>query len=81
MTPPDTGSPTRTSGAADIVGRAHSLVPTIAAAAPRIDAARELPADLLAALHDAGLFRLLLPRALNGAELHPVALFEVMEAV
>lgn len=81
MTPPDTGGPARTTGAADIVERARGLAPAIAAAAPRIDAARELPADLLDALHAAGLFRLLLPRALGGEELHPATLFAVMEVV
>lgn len=43
-----------------------------AAAADRIDADRQLPADLAAAMADAGFFRLLLPRELDGAELpHP----------
>ena len=44
----------------------------VAAAADRIDAERQLPADLAADLADAGFFRLLLPRELGGAELaHP----------
>lgn len=68
-------------GTADVLARARVLAPAIAAAAPRIDAARELPADLLDAMHAAGLFRLLLPRALGGAELHPATLFAVMEIV
>ncbi|MGE0253314.1 MAG: acyl-CoA dehydrogenase family protein [Alphaproteobacteria bacterium] len=78
---PDAGRPGSAPDPGEIVARARALVPAIVAAAPRIDAARELPADLLAALHAAGLFRLLLPRSLGGSELHPVALFEVMEAV
>lgn len=44
----------------------------VAAAADRIDAERQMPPELAADLADAGFFRLLLPRALGGAELaHP----------
>ena len=67
--------------AADPVARARTLMPLLAAAAPRIEAARELPDDVVAALHDAGLFRLLLPRTLGGAELAPPAYHHVLEAV
>lgn len=58
---------------------AERLAPLIAAAAPSIEAARELPADLVTALHDEGLFRLLLPRALGGAELAPSTFIAVIE--
>ena len=37
--------------------------------ADRIDAARELPADLAHAIADSGFFRLLVPRSLGGSEL------------
>ena len=51
---------------------APAFVQRVADAADRIDADRQLPADLAADLADAGFFRLLLPRALGGAELaHP----------
>ncbi|MBT3808396.1 MAG: acyl-CoA dehydrogenase [Rhodospirillaceae bacterium] len=65
----------------DIQSRVAALIPAIVAAAPRIDADGELPADLLEALFEAGLFRLLLPRAIGGAELHPRELFELMETI
>jgi len=68
-------------GATDPIARARALAPLLAAAAPRIEAARELPADVMAALHDAGMFRLLLPRALGGAELAPPAYHHVLEAI
>jgi alkylation response protein AidB-like acyl-CoA dehydrogenase len=65
----------------DPIARARALVPLLAAAAPRIEAARELPDDVMAALHEAGMFRLLLPRALGGAELEPPVYLEVLEAI
>jgi alkylation response protein AidB-like acyl-CoA dehydrogenase len=65
----------------DVMTRIAAVAPAIAAAVPIIEATRQLPADLLDRLHDAHLFRLLLPRPLGGEELHPVALFEAMEAV
>jgi alkylation response protein AidB-like acyl-CoA dehydrogenase len=61
--------------------RIAAVLPVVAAAVPVIVASRELPVDLLDRLHEARLFRLLLPRTLGGEELHPVALFEAMEAV
>ncbi|NCY25283.1 MAG: hypothetical protein EBX37_10595, partial [Alphaproteobacteria bacterium] len=47
--------------AADPVARARALVPHIAAAGPRIEATRELPPELLAMLHEARMFRTLMP--------------------
>jgi len=65
----------------DPVAAAAALRPLIEAAAPRIEAARELPAELVAALHDAGLFRLLLPRWLGGAELAPDRYVRVVDQI
>lgn len=67
--------------ATDPVARARALAPLIAAAAPRIEAARCLPPDLLEALHGAGLFRTLLPRAFGGEETDPVTFFRMMEVI
>src|SRR5262249_1748555 len=47
----------------------------------RIEAARAVPPDIVASLHQARLFRLLLPRTLGGDELHLKSLAEVMEVV
>jgi alkylation response protein AidB-like acyl-CoA dehydrogenase len=53
----------------------------IGSMAADIEAHRRLPAPLLAELHRAGLFRLLLPRSLRGLEVDPLTFLEVMEIV
>ncbi len=60
---------------------ARALAPTIATFADRVEAERRLPKPLADALHDAGLFRMLLPRSLGGAELDPPTFVQVMETV
>ena len=65
--------------AIDYLARARALVTLLDAAAPRIEASRAFPADILAALHDAGMFRLLLPRAFGGAELDLPSFVRVVE--
>jgi len=62
----------------DWVARAASLGPTIAAAADDVERRRELPRPLTLALAEAGLFRLLQPRELGGAELTPMEFSDVM---
>jgi len=61
--------------------RARSLRPLIEAAAPRIEAARELTDDVLDALHEARLFRLLIPASAGGEEADPVSYVEMIEAI
>src|ERR1700733_7887021 len=63
----------------DCVANARALAPVIAAAAPRIEAGRELPGDLVDALHEARLFRMLVPRSLGGEEVSPVAFMAAIE--
>ncbi len=65
----------------DYVERAQKLAPQIESWADQAEAERRLPEPVLAALFDAGLFRLLLPRSLNGAELDPVTFVHVIEEV
>src|SRR5690349_18803086 len=52
--------------AAALLDRARQLGPLIEGAADRIESEREIPADLLAALHEARLFRMLIPRSCDG---------------
>ena len=65
----------------DHIARARKLAPLLAAAAPRIDAARELPSDVLDAMHAEGMFRLLVPRSIGGAELDPATYIQCVEAI
>jgi indole-3-acetate monooxygenase len=67
--------------AAAALSRARALAPEIAALAERIEAERRLPEELLAVLFDAGLYRLLLPRAFAGIESDPVTFVEIIETV
>ena len=64
---------------ADCVANARAMAPVIIAAVPRIEAGRELPPDLVAALHEARLFRMLVPRSLGGEEISPVEYLEAVE--
>ena len=65
----------------DYVARARSLGPALAAAADEIERNRELPASIVSALVDNGLFRLLQPRSLGGAELDPMTYIQVVEQI
>jgi alkylation response protein AidB-like acyl-CoA dehydrogenase len=64
-----------------VIARAEALRPEIAAAGHEIERTRRLPPALLDKLHDARLFRLLLPRATGGIETDPVTFFHVIETI
>jgi alkylation response protein AidB-like acyl-CoA dehydrogenase len=63
------------------IARARQLAPTIAAAAERIETSRELPPELVSALHDARLFHMLVPRSLGGLEVSPVEYIQAIEEI
>ena len=65
----------------DPIASARALRPLLADAAPRIEAACELPRDVLDAMHAAGMFRLLVPRSLGGSELSPATYVQCVEAI
>jgi alkylation response protein AidB-like acyl-CoA dehydrogenase len=69
------------SGATDWVARARELAPMLTASADEIERRRELPEPVVEALVERGLFRLLLPRSLGGAELEPVVYAQVLEEI
>ena len=58
---------------------AQSLLETVAARAADTEAQRRLPADLAAELAEAGLFRMLVPTSLGGAEVDVATLFNRLE--
>jgi alkylation response protein AidB-like acyl-CoA dehydrogenase len=66
---------------ADHLARAKVLLPLIASVADEIEKNRRLPPQLVAALHDGGFFRMLLPREFGGAELDPVTFVHVIETI
>jgi len=65
----------------DYVERARRLAPLLTAAADEIEERRELPERVVEALVEGGFFRLLLPRSLGGAELHPLTYVQVLEEI
>lgn len=65
----------------DPVARARALGPAIAVASDEIERTRRIPPALLSALHDAKLFRLLLPRSVGGEEVTPETYMESVEEV
>ena len=65
----------------DWVARARALVPMIEAAGDRIEAERRIVPEVVAALHEAGLFRMLLPVSLGGAAADIIAFNQVIETI
>lgn len=63
------------------VERAKALKPLLEAAAPRIEQSKNLPPDVVDALHDARMFRTVLPRSVGGAELNPATHAQVVAAI
>ena len=61
--------------------RVAGIAPVIASGADEAERLRRLPDAIVEAWHDAGLFRLLLPRSLGVFEVDPVSFVEVTEAI
>jgi alkylation response protein AidB-like acyl-CoA dehydrogenase len=64
-----------------VISRAEALRPAVEAASNQIEETRRLPPALLDRLHEARLFRLLLPRSSDGIETDPVTFFRVIETI
>jgi indole-3-acetate monooxygenase len=68
-------------GDQSVISRAEAVRPAVSAASAEIESTRRLPPALLDKLHEAGLFRLLLPRSSNGIETDPLTFFHVIETI
>ncbi|HZQ01238.1 MAG TPA: acyl-CoA dehydrogenase family protein [Reyranella sp.] len=79
----DTLIPTAAELAGDqaVVSRAEALRPLVEKMSNEVEDGRRLPPSLLDKLHEAKLFRLLLPRTFGGEETDPVTFFHVIETI
>src|SRR6202051_4030836 len=68
-------------GDLSVIAPAEAIPPEAAATSNEIETTRRLPPALLDQLHEAGLFRLLLPRSSNGIETDPITFFHVIETI
>src|SRR5262249_2681386 len=67
--------------AIDWVARAREVAPLLTEAADRMERDRALTPEVLAALYDRELFRMVRPRACGGAEAPPAVFVETVEEV
>src|SRR5919201_2269652 len=74
-------APTTKSQAAAPVRGARKLGPLIEAEAAAVERACALTPQLLAALHDARLFKMLLPRSVGGDEIDPLTFITAIEEI
>jgi indole-3-acetate monooxygenase len=65
----------------DWVARATALVPMIEAASDRIETERRIAPEVVTALHEAGLFHMLLPASFGGSAADIVAFNQVIETI
>ena len=80
---PDASSPTGpgTDSYVAMVARARALIPELRDRASKTEELRRLPPETERDLHDAGLFRILQPKRVEGAELDYVALVDCADAL
>lgn len=65
----------------DVLERVRELLPEIAKRARETDESGNVPAETIAALTEAGVFRMLQPRRYGGMEADPVHFYEVTRAI
>ncbi len=65
----------------DYLDRALELRPMLAAAGDAIERGREVTPEIVAAMKQRGIFRMLLPRSIGGAELDPLTYTAVLESL
>ena len=67
--------------AGELVSRARAMIPTLKARARKCVADRNVPAETIAEMQEAGFFRILQPRRYGGFEMHPNVFFDVQKAL
>lgn len=67
--------------AEELLERARAMVPTLKARAKACTRARNVPAETIAEMKEAGFFRILQPASFGGYEMHPNAFFEVQKVL
>ena len=65
----------------ELVARARAMIPTLRKRARACVAARDVPAESIAEMHEAGFFRILQPRRWGGYEMHPNVFYDVQKAL
>jgi alkylation response protein AidB-like acyl-CoA dehydrogenase len=65
----------------DLLAAARTLAPRIGALAEETERGRRLPAELVSAFAEAGLFGMCVPRDLGGPEAHPALLLDTVETL
>jgi alkylation response protein AidB-like acyl-CoA dehydrogenase len=83
MTPPprESSAASYAGSAPGIPERVQALLPKIAASAGETERERRIAAPLVAAMLEAGLFRMLLPRPFNGLETDPLTFTAAIEEI
>ncbi len=65
----------------DLIARARAMIPQLRERAARCVSQRDVPAESIAAFHEAGFFRILQPRRWGGYEMHPNVFYDVQKAL
>ena len=63
----------------ELIEKARAMIPAFKARAKECVASRDVPAESIAEIKEAGFFRILQPRRFGGYEMHPNVFFEVQK--
>ena len=75
------GDNVRTVADAALIGAAQRIAPLVRACRDEGERERRLPAQVLAAMHEARLLRMYIPEALDGLEIDPITSMIVVEEI
>ena len=65
----------------ELVARARAMIPALKERAKKCTAERDVPAETIAEMREAGFFRILQPRRWGGYEMHPNVFYDVQKAL